>query len=192
MIIGYARVSTREQIAGYDAQIVELTNAGCTKIFKEKVSAVKQRDQLEAALEFAREDDSLVVCKLDRLARSISDLCRIVESLDKKRVALKVLNINLDTSSPTGKLMLNLLGSIFEFERSMMLERQRDGIFAAKQAGKYRGRSPTARSKSEEVLALAAQRMTRQKIADELNIGIASVYRILAQHKAATPSVAAG
>jgi DNA invertase Pin-like site-specific DNA recombinase len=127
----------------------------------------------------------LVVCKLDRLARSVPHLCQIVEALEKKRVTLRILNIGLDSSTPTGKLMLTMLGAIAQFEREMMLERQRDGIAAAKDLGKYKGRQPTARSKSKEVLGLAAAGKTRKQTADELGIGVASVYRILAQQKKA-------
>jgi DNA invertase Pin-like site-specific DNA recombinase len=92
---------------------------------------------------------------------------------------LRVLQINLDTSTPTGKLMLNMLGSIAEFERSLMLERQREGIAKAKGEGKYKGRAPTARAKGDDVRRLAAEGLTREAIAYQLNIGVASVYRVL-------------
>jgi DNA invertase Pin-like site-specific DNA recombinase len=179
MLIGYARTSTREQVAGFEAQLTAFTELGCEKVFKEQTSAVKVREQLQAAIDFAREGDVLVVTKLDRLARSVADLCKIVEELDKKGVSLRILNMHLDTSTPTGKLMLNLIGSIAQFEREMMLERQKDGIAAAKESGKYKGRQPTAKAKAGEVVVLAAQGMTRDAIAKQLNIGVASVYRIL-------------
>ena len=185
MIVGYARTSTRDQLAGFEAQIAELNQAGCEKLYQEQVSAVKEREQLSAAMGYLREGDVLVVCKLDRLARSVPDLCRIVEALEKKGATLKILNIGLDSSNPTGKLMLTMLGAIAQFEREMMLERQRDGIAAAKEQGKYKGRQPTARSKSEQVLKLAAEGKTRREIAENTGIGVASVYRILAQQKAA-------
>lgn len=179
MIIGYARTSTRDQKAGFDVQLSELTKAGCEKVYSEQVSAIKERSELDAAIEFAREGDVLVVTKLDRLARSVPHLCEIVSSLEKKSITLQILNIGLDSSSPTGKLMLNMLGAIAQFEREMMLERQRDGIQAAKAEGKYKGRKPTARAKAEEVKRLAEQGFTKIRIADELGIGIASVYRVL-------------
>ena len=116
----------------------------------------------------------------DRLARSVSDLVKIKEKLEAKKVGLRVLGINLDTSTPTGKLMLNLLGSIAEFERELMLERQREGIAKAKAEGKYRGRQPTARRKSEDVLRLRAEGKSANDIKDALNISRASVFRILA------------
>lgn len=185
MQIGYARTSTVEQIAGFDAQLAELEKIGCQKIFQEQVSSVEKRDQLDAALEFVRDGDSLIVTKLDRLARSVAHLCLIVEALDRKNVSLRILNINLDTGTPTGKLMLNMLAAIAQFERELMLERQKIGIQAAKAAGKYKGRQPTARAKKGTVLALAEQGSTRKEIAEKLGIGIASVYRILAETKAA-------
>ena len=124
----------------------------------------------------------MVVTKLDRLARSVSDLVKIKEKLEAKKVGLRVLAINLDTSTPTGKLMLNLLGSIAEFERELMLERQREGIAKAKAEGKYRGRQPTARRKSKEVLRLRAEGKSANDIKDALSISRASVFRILAEN----------
>lgn len=186
MIVGYARTSTTDQMAGFEAQVAQLRQHGCEKIFQEQVSAVKQRDKLDAALEFVREGDIFVVTKLDRLARSTNHLLDIVDHLRSKKVTLRILNIGLDSENPTGKLMLTMLGAIAEFEREMMLERQRDGIAAAKEQGKYKGRAPTARSKSDDVLRLASTGITKQQISEQLGIGIASVYRILAEARACT------
>lgn len=185
MLIGYARTSTVEQVAGFDAQIEELKKIGCEKIFKEQVSSIGKRDQLDAAIEFAREGDIFVVTKLDRLARSVSHLCEIVDILGNKKASLRILNINLDTDTPTGKLMLNLLVSVAQFERELMLERQKVGVQAAKAAGRYKGRAPTALAKKDEVLKLTRQGKTRQEVAEKLDIGIASVYRILKDQKEA-------
>lgn len=176
--IGYARVSTTDQ--NLDAQLEQLQTAGADKIFKEKISGVKRnRPQLTELLNYIREGDSVVVTKLDRIARSTKHLLEIVELLQDKGVEFKVLNINLDTSTPTGKLMLTMLGAIATFEREMMLERQAEGIAKAKAEGKYKGRKPTARAKSKEILEMAATGATRQAIADQLGIGVASVYRVL-------------
>jgi len=95
-----------------------------------------------------------MVTRLDRLARSIADLCKILAQLEAKGASLRVLNMNLDTATPTGKLILNVLGSIAQFERELMLERQREGIAKAKAEGKYKGRKPTARAKAEQVREL--------------------------------------
>ena len=178
MLIGYARTSTLEQVAGFDAQLKELDSLGCEKIFQEQVSSVAQRSELDEAVDFAREGDVLVVCKLDRLARSISHLWKIIDLLEDKGVGLRVLDIGIDTKSATGKLVLTLLGGINQFEREMMLERQREGITKAKAEGKYKGRSPTARSQSTNVLALRDAGSSVKSITEQLEISRASVYRI--------------
>jgi DNA invertase Pin-like site-specific DNA recombinase len=179
MQIGYARSSTIDQEAGYQAQIKTLNAAGCEKVFSEKVSSVGQRDQLEAALDYAREGDSLVVTKLDRLARSVFHLVAIGERLEAKGVALKVLEQAIDTSTSTGRLMFNMLGAIAQFERELMLERQREGVAKAKADGKYKGRAPTARAKAPEVQRLRKEGVGPTGIAKRLQISRASVYRIL-------------
>lgn len=181
--VGYARVSTTDQ--NLEAQLEELTKAGVDKLYQEKASGAKaDRPELVSMLDYVREGDVVVVCKLDRIARSTKHLLTIVEELEKKSVAFRVLNINLDTSTPTGKLMLTMLGAIATFEREMMLERQRDGIRIAKEKGDvYKGRKPTAREKTSEVLELSKQGLTKNEVAERLGIGVASVYRILREAK---------
>jgi DNA invertase Pin-like site-specific DNA recombinase len=179
-LIGYARTSTLDQVAGLEGQLRDLSAAGCTKVFQEQVSSVDtKRPELERVLEYVREGDTLVVTKLDRLARSMANLMDIMGKLRAKGVELKVLALNLDTSTPTGKLMLNLLGSIAEFERDLMLERQREGIAKAKAEGKYQGRAPTAQRKAGDVLKLKAEGKTVPQIVEALGISRASVFRIL-------------
>lgn len=183
MIVGYARTSTAEQEAGLAAQDRDLRAAGCGRIFAERVSSVAKRDQLAAALDFVREGDTLTVTKPDRLARSVADLLAIVAKLDAKGVTLRVLSMggtSLDTTSPTGKLMLTMLGAVAEFERALMLERQREGIAKAKEEGKYRGRVPTAQRQADAVRQMKAEGVRPVDIARILGIGRASVYRILA------------
>ncbi|MFS2179558.1 recombinase family protein [Rhizobium pisi] len=180
VMIGYARTSTTDQKAGLEAQLRDLQAAGCTKIFQEQLSSVaNERPQLERAFEFVREGDVLVVTKLDRLARSVGDLVAITKKLKAKGVELRILALNMDTSTPTGKLMLNLLGSIAEFERELMLERQREGIAKAKAEGKYKGRAPTARIQASKVLALKAAGKTPAEIQATLGISRASYFRIV-------------
>ncbi|MBW9091416.1 recombinase family protein [Rhizobium wenxiniae] len=179
-IIGYARTSTLDQTYGLEAQLKELEAAGCKKVFKEQLSSVdKERPELTRALDYAREGDVFIVTKLDRLARSMADLVRIKDTLETKRVTLKILNLNIDTSTPTGKLMLSLLGSIAEFERDIMLERQREGIARAKADGKYKGRAPTAQRKADDVRRLKAEGKTAEQIVVELGISRSSVFRAL-------------
>ena len=178
MLIGYARTSTVEQEAGFDAQRRDLVAVGCEKVFAEQVSSVAQRDQLQACLDYARDGDVIVVTKLDRLARSMAHLLDIVARIEGKGASLRILAMNLDTTTATGKLMLNVLGSVAEFERSMMLERQREGIAKAKTEGKYKGRAPTARAKADEVRKLLADGVGPVEIANQLNISRSSVWRI--------------
>lgn len=179
MIIGYARTSTLEQGAGLGAQERDLNEIGAFRIFSEQTSSVGPRPALENAIEFCREGDTFAVTKIDRLARSVLNLWEIVGRLEQKGVALRVLNLGLDTGTPTGKLMLTMLGGVAEFERSMMLERQREGIAKAKSEGKYKGRKPTARAKVDEVKALKAAGKSMRTIAEELGISLGSVHGLL-------------
>jgi DNA invertase Pin-like site-specific DNA recombinase len=139
-----------------------------------------QRPALAAALDYAREGDTFVVTKIDRLARSVADLLAVVAKITAKGVALKILSMGVDTATPTGKLMVSVLGAVAEFERAIMLERQREGIATARAAGKFKGRTPTARAKAAEVIRLAGEGRKREDIAKALGIGVASVYRVLA------------
>jgi DNA invertase Pin-like site-specific DNA recombinase len=130
-------------------------------------------------MDFARDGDTLVVTKLDRLARSIRDLCDIVDRLEAKGACLRILGMGLDTCTANGRLMLNVLGSVAQFEREIMLERQREGIAKAKAEGRYKGRAPTARDQSDRIMSLVNQGWSRPKIAEELGISERSVYRVL-------------
>jgi len=181
MLVGYARSSTIDQVASIEAQERELRAAGCEEVYIEQVSSVDiaKREQFERAFEFCRKGDALVCTKLDRLARSVPHLVEIQQRLETKGVALKILDMGLDTSTAQGRLMFNIVGSIAQFEREIMLERQREGIAKAKAEGKYKGRKPTAQAKAEEVRSLAAQGIGATAIARQLGIGRASVYRIL-------------
>jgi DNA invertase Pin-like site-specific DNA recombinase len=182
MLVGYARTSTIDQEAGLAAQCRELEAAGCERIFAEQVSSVAaRRERLDEALDFVRAGDVFVVTRLDRLARSVADLVRITARLERDQVALRVLALGLDTAGPTGQLMVHMLAAIGEFERSLMKERQVEGINLAKRRGKYRGRAPTARAKAGEVARLRADGLGAAKIAERLKISRASVYRVLAE-----------
>ena len=184
VIVGYARTSTNDQKAGLEAQIEELKAAGCEKIFFEQVSSVDAvRPELKAALQFLREGDSFICTRPDRLARSTTELLNIVESLSDRGVCVRLLSMNIDTSNATGKLLLTLMAGISTFERQLMLERQRHGIAAGNAAGRYKGRQPTARAKSAEVLALAQQGKRVAEIVRTTGISRASVYRILEAEK---------
>ncbi len=185
MLVGYGRTSTIDQEAGIQAQERDLSAAGCDKLFIEQVSSVGKRQQLDAALDYVRDGDTLVVTKLDRLARSVPDLLAMVVRLEGKNVALRVLAMSgsqpLDTGTAIGKLMLAVIGAVGQFEREMMPERQREGIAKAKRDGRYKGRAPTVRRKAAEITRLKDAGVTPAEIAARLGIGRASVYRMLAE-----------
>lgn len=182
MKYGYARTSTGDQVAGLAAQVEALEKAGARKVYKEHASAVADREQLDRVMERLEEGDTLMVTKMDRLARNVRQLLSLVEELEARSAGLRILDFNgdaVDTKTPTGKLMLQMFGAFAEFERSLMLERQRAGIQAARSEGKYKGRKPTAMNQREKVKALDAEGMTRSAIATKLGISERSVYRAL-------------
>ena len=179
--VGYARVSTTGQ--SLDTQLEALS--GCEKVYREKISGAKaDRPGLQAMLEFGRDGDSVQVTKLDRLARNTRHLLEISEYLQGKGVALNILNIGINTATPTGKLMLTMIGAIATFEREMMLERQAEGIALARLKGKYKGRKATAMCKSEEVRDLVKKGVSKPEISRQLGIGITSIYRIIRDKQA--------
>ena len=181
-LVGYARTSTADQIAGLEHQIEELKRSGCSRIFAEHVSAVeRQRPELEAALDWVRSGDTFIVTKPDRLARNVVELLSTVERLKAKGVTVRILSMHLDTGNPTSNLILTILAGVGSWEREVMLERQKIGIAKAKADGKYRGRAPTARAKTPEVLRLKADGLTAADIARTVGISRASVYRALAE-----------
>lgn len=178
MLIGYARVSSTGQ--SLDVQIEQLQGAGCEKLFSEKRSGttVTDRQALQDAIEFAREGDTILVTRLDRVARSIIDLRAIIDRLGVKGVGFRCLQQGaIDTTTSDGKLLLNIMGSFAEFETDIRKERQMEGIAKAKAAGVYKGRKPSV--DADRVKAMRAEGMGPSAIAAELGIGRASVYRAL-------------
>ena len=179
MLVGYGRVSSSSQ--SLDIQQDALTHAGCEKIFAEKMSgrSTTDREQLALALDFVREGDTLVVTRLDRLARSVGDLHRIIEKLTAKGVAFRCINQSgVDTDTSTGRLMISVLSAVASFENDIRRERQMEGVAKAKLRGAYRGRPPSI--KPDDVRALHSQGLGATEIAQRLQIGRASVYRALA------------
>lgn len=179
-VVGYARVSTAEQTSGLSGQVAELEAAGCVRVFAEKVSSVDaHRPELKAALDWLREGDTFVVTKPDRLARSVADLLRIVKDLSERRVAIRILSMQVDTTTPTGLLTLQVLGAVAEFERGIMLERQRHGIQRAKAEGRYKGRAPTARAHVAQIKSLHLGGAKVGEIVKATGVSRASVYRLI-------------
>ena len=164
-----------------------MSAAGCDEIFAEKRTGTKLagREQLDQALRFVRKGDVLVVTRLDRLARSIGDLSRIIDDLGNRSVGFQCLQqAAVDTTKPEGRLMLGLLGVFAEFEAAIRAERQREGIDKAKAQGRYKGRPP--KIDPAEIAALRAQGLGATEIAKRLNVGRASIYRL---DRPGTPSI---
>jgi DNA invertase Pin-like site-specific DNA recombinase len=174
---GYARVSTIDQ--DLTSQELALRAAGCDVIRAEKMSGTRRegRTELETLLHFLRPGDTLVVTRIDRLARSIKDLQDIVHELKARSVTLQATEQPIDTRSAAGKAFLDMLGVFAEFETNLRRERQLDGIALAKTRGAYRGRKPSI--DRTEVRRLHAAGLGPSVIARQLGIGRASVYRAL-------------
>ena len=180
-VVGYARVSSVGQ--SLDVQRDKLKD--CKKLFEEKQSGTSsKRPQLKACLDYVREGDTLVVTRLDRLARSTLHLCQIAEQLKDKGVNLKVLDQNIDTSDATGRLLFNMLGAIAQFETEIRAERQREGIEKAKRKGIKFGAKK--RLTNEEVKSLWEKRQSGvivRELMQEFNISKTSVYRYLGEYQ---------
>jgi DNA invertase Pin-like site-specific DNA recombinase len=175
--IGYARVSTTDQDTAI--QVETLTKAGCTIIRQEKASGTSTagRNELAAILEFIREGDTLVVTRVDRLARSIADLQQIVVQLTARGAKLQATEQPIDTSTAAGKAFLDMLGVFAEFETNLRRERQLEGIAKAKGENKYKGRKREI--DPSEISRLKSLGLGATEIARRLSIGRASVYRAL-------------
>lgn len=178
-LVGYARVSSVGQ--SLDVQLDKL--GPCDKIFQEKTSGASgQRPRLNDCLEYVREGDTLVVTRLDRLARSTLHLCQIANDLDRKQVNLHVLDQNIDTSDATGRLVFNMLGAISQFETELRAERQMDGIQKAKERGVRFG--PKKKLTPEHMTALQerrAQGALIKTLMQDYGLSKVSVYRYLGQ-----------
>lgn len=175
--IGYARVSTNDQ--NTSIQMAALKAAGCSIIRQEKISGTSTagRRELAAILEFIREGDTLVVTRIDRLARSIADLQTIVVQLSARGARLEATEQPIDTSTAAGKAFLDMLGVFAEFETNLRRERQLEGIAKAKAAGVYKGRR--ASISPLEIARLKQEGLGPAAIAKHLRIGRASVYRLM-------------
>jgi DNA invertase Pin-like site-specific DNA recombinase len=180
MMIGYARVSTQDQSPAL--QLDALGAAGCDRIFEEKASgAQRDRPELKAALEYMRDGDVLVVWKLDRLARSLGQLIDTVDSLKERGIGFRSLTEQIDTTTPAGKLTFHIFGAMAEFERSIIRERTRAGLDAARARGRMGGR-PRALSEKDLVAAkalLSDPAITFEEVSRRLKVAPATLYRHL-------------
>ncbi len=183
MRLAYIRVSTIEQ--NEQRQVEAMERYGIEKWFIEKVSAKDtNRPKLQELLEFAREGDTIHIHDFSRLARSTKDLLDIVEQLNKKGVHLVSNKENIDSSTPTGKLMLTMIGAINEFERTNLLERQREGIAIAKRDGKYKGgKQKVVADFPEQYSRYKARELTKSALARQLNISRPTLDRLIAEYE---------
>jgi len=178
MKYGYARVSTEEQ--SLDIQIEALTKAGCELIRGEKISGTSRdgRKELETLMQFMRAGDTLVITRIDRLARSIGDLVDIVQELEAKGVSLVATDQPIDTSSAMGKMFLSMLGVFAQFETELRKERQTEGIIKAKAKGIYKGR-PAKMERIADVFNLKHQGVSNTEIANHLGLSRSYVWKVL-------------
>jgi DNA invertase Pin-like site-specific DNA recombinase len=188
VLIGYARTSTSDQVAGFQDQIEQLRRLGVERVFQEQVSAVGSRPELEACLDFLRQGDVLIVTRLDRLCRSTGHFVQIFDRLEQKKVAIRVLDLGIDTSTSTGRMVAEIVVAVAGFERRLLLERQRVGIALAKAEGRYKGRVPTARRRFSEVIDLHRAGLQPDEIAAKLAISRSSVFRALKEARTPDPA----
>ena len=180
MLIGYARVSTRDQKA--HLQLDALRDAGCEKIFEEAASGARRdRPELNAALDFMRSGDTLVVWKLDRLARSTRQLLETVEMFERRKIGLKTITQNIDTTNAGGRLIFTVFGAIAEFEREIIRERTRAGLDAARSRGRKGGRPRSLSDKDlKQARALLTDpEITVEEVARRFGVGPSTLYRYL-------------
>jgi DNA invertase Pin-like site-specific DNA recombinase len=177
MLIGYARVSTQDQ--NLELQIDALTKAGCKKIFDDKISGSRaERPGLTKALDMLREDDTLVVWKLDRLGRSVKNLVNLVGELHKQGVQFKSLTDAIDTGTPSGRFFFHVMASLAEMERELTVERTRAGLEVARQLGRKGGRKrQMTDSKIESAKKLLANGVPPRDVAKNLGVSVPTLYR---------------
>lgn len=179
MKIGYARVSSTGQ--NETAQVDILTRHGVEEVFIDMASGTTRegRTKLAEAIRFARKGDALVVTRLDRLARSVPDLHAISQELQVKGVDLIATEQNIDTTTPTGRLMFNMLGAIAEFETDLRKERQLEGIAKAKEEGRYKGRPVTVDGDAIRAALAAGDKPTA--VAKRFKVARSTVYRMMTE-----------
>jgi len=180
VLVGYARVSTQDQKPRL--QLDALKKAGCAKLFVEKATgASRERPELQATLDYMRAGDTLVVWKLDRLARSLKQLIETVDALEKRKIGLRSITEVIDTTTAGGKLVFHIFASLAEFERSIIRERTRAGLDAAHARGRKGGR-PRALSEKDLKKATAMlhdPEITVEEVAAQLGVGVSTLYRHL-------------
>lgn len=178
MKIGYARVSTEDQTT--QLQIEALEGAGCERIFQETASGAKvDRQELLEALKFARLGDCIIVWKLDRLARSLAQLIEVFATLEKRGIGLTSVTESIDTTTPGGRLVFHIFGALAEFERSIIRERTRAGLSAAKRLGRVGGRPRSLSERDVQAAKALLQdpHITAREVAQRMSVSLSTLYR---------------
>lgn len=186
MLIGYARVSTNDQDTA--AQVAALRAAGCERIFREKASGGRwERPELHKLLEQLRKGDVLVVWKLDRLSRSLRDVLTLMERIQEVKAGFRSLTEAIDTTTPAGRMMMQMIGSFAEFERAMLRERTKAGLESARKQGRIGGRRPKLlpQQQAEIVRMVTKGKQTAADAARLFNVHPATISRLLAQARTA-------
>jgi DNA invertase Pin-like site-specific DNA recombinase len=184
MLIDYARISTQEQDT--QAQISALSSAGCELIFQKKASGGRwDRPELQRLLQQLRKGDQVIIWKLDRLSRSLKDLLLTLTKIENTGADFRSITENIDTSTPAGRIMMQIVGSFAEFERAMLRERTRNGLAAARQGGRVGGRRPklTPQQQKEIVLLVTLGQKTGADAARLFRVHPSTVVRLLARHR---------
>lgn len=176
MLVGYARVSTEDQ--HLELQHDALKKAGCKKLFDEKVSSVGVRAGLDAALQFARDGDTLVVWKLDRLGRTVKGLIELTEDLQRRGIGFKSLTEAIDTTTAQGRLFFHIIAAFAQMERDLIRERTQAGLTAARARGRTGGRKPVmTQTKKESAVRLLASGTSPAAVAATLGVSRSTLYR---------------
>jgi DNA invertase Pin-like site-specific DNA recombinase len=182
MLIGYARVSTNEQDTA--AQVAALKAAGCERIYREKASGGRwERPELHRLLDQLRRGDVLVVWKLDRLSRSLRDVLTIMERLSEMKAGFRSLTEAIDTTTPAGRMMMQMVGAFAEFERAMLRERTKSGLEVARREGRIGGRKPklSAQQRTEVIRMVSKGRKTAADAARLFEVHPATISRLVSQ-----------
>lgn len=189
MRIGYARVSTREQAESLDAQEQQLRSAGCDRVYRDIISGARsKRPGLDAALDYVRSADVLVVTRLDRLGRSTLDTIKTVDALTQQNVCVEILALGLDSGTTEGRLMIRIMSALAEQELELIRERTRAGLEHARQNGRHGGRKPALTPAGKDAaLAALAGGMTEQAVADFHGVSRSTITRLRKANQPQTP-----
>ncbi len=184
MRIGYARVSTQDQHESLAAQKKLLQDYGCARIYTDIASGAQAaRPSLSEAIDYVREGDSVVVTRLDRLGRTTLDTLRTIQELDERGIRVEALDVSLDTATPAGKLVLNVIASLAQWERDLLIERTQEGLAHARSQGRVGGRPRIPEEKRQAVLAALESGLSQKQVVAAFGISRSSVARIKASHK---------